>query len=133
MVKRPGRYEQILKQAKRIASMARDSTAIIFAFRLLKANAQERANAWMLEHFGRIYPHGMLTEFGNWGGAMDTTQPLPFEGKWASESVGGHGEGACAYPAMNIKVAVNGDVKFCSCVDYDNLPENIIGSARRHR
>jgi hypothetical protein len=41
----------------------------------------------------------------------------------------GDGE-PCAYPLLHLKVAVNGDVKFCSCIDYDSHPENIIGNVK---
>jgi hypothetical protein len=35
---------------------------------------------------------------------------------------------ACAYPVLHVKVAVNGAVKFCGCIDYDSVEENIIGN-----
>jgi MoaA/NifB/PqqE/SkfB family radical SAM enzyme len=129
MTRRKGRYNTILAQAKRMVAAAGPDTTIVFAFRLLKERARERADEWMIEHFGRIFPNGLLTEFGNWAGAVDATVPLPFEGKWSDTSVGGNGDGACAYPILHLKVAVNGDVKFCSCIDYDSNPENIIGNA----
>jgi MoaA/NifB/PqqE/SkfB family radical SAM enzyme len=130
MTRRAGRYERILAQAKRMIAANRGGTTIVFAFRLLKERAQDRAEAWMLEHFGRILPHGVLTAFGNWAGAIDTGVPLPFASQWADHSVGGHGDGPCAYPVMNAKVAVNGDMKFCSCIDYDSNVENIMGNVR---
>ena len=129
MTRRSGRYGTILAQAKRMVEANHGEAVIVFAFRLLKERAQERAEAWMLEHFGRIFPHGVLTTFGNWAGAMDTSVQLPFSGQWADQSVGGHGDGPCAYPVMNLKVSVNGDVKFCSCIDYDSNAENIVGNA----
>jgi hypothetical protein len=82
MTRRRGRYEKILAQAKRMVAANKGGTTIVFAFRLLKEDAQERAEAWMLEHFGRIFPNGVLTAFGNWAGAIDTTAPLPFSGQW---------------------------------------------------
>jgi MoaA/NifB/PqqE/SkfB family radical SAM enzyme len=105
---------------------------IVFAFRLLKPNAKTRADAWMMENFGSVFPHEVLTSFGNWGGAIDTSEPLPFAGRWTGDDeMDMVGDGTpCAYPLIHLKVAVNGDVKFCSCIDYDSDPENIIGNVR---
>jgi MoaA/NifB/PqqE/SkfB family radical SAM enzyme len=131
MTRRPGRYAHILEQVKRIMRLNRNAT-IVLAFRLLKENARERADRWMEQNFGKLYPNEVLTEFGNWGGAMDTSVPLPFAGKWTppkTEQWRRH-TGPCYYPALHVKVAVNGDVKFCSCVDYDSTPENVLGNVK---
>jgi len=129
MTQRQGKYAQIEGQIRRIVGLNRNCK-IALAFRLLKPDAQERAIAWMNEKLGKTYPHEVLTSFGNWGGALDTSQPLPFSGAWTdtkTDRAGSTGK-ACAYPVLHVKVAVNGDVKFCSCVDYDSVEENIIGS-----
>ena len=131
MTRRPNKYEVILGQMKRIVELNRRAM-IVFAFRLLKPDAKTRAYDWMRRNFGQIYPHEILTSFGNWGGAIDTSRPLPFSGAWTGG--GDHetvGDGTpCAYPLLHLKVAVNGDVKFCSCIDYDSHAENIIGNVK---
>lgn len=130
MTRRPGRFAQIQTQIKRIVGLNR-SAMIVFAFRLLKADAERRAAAWMTETFGQTFPHEVLTTYGNWGGAIDIAEPLPFQGDWLQpEADPERSARPCAYPALHLKVAVNGDVKFCSCIDYDSLPENIIGNVR---
>jgi MoaA/NifB/PqqE/SkfB family radical SAM enzyme len=132
MTRRAGKFDQIQEQIRRIVSLNRSAT-IVFAFRLLKEDAEARARAWMDGVFGRLFPYEVLTSFGNWGGAIRTDQALPFQGRWADpDAVGVKGTGKpCAYPALHLKVAVNGDVKFCSCIDYDSTPENIIGNIRQ--
>jgi len=134
MTRRPNKYEVILEQMKRIVKVNRRAL-IVFAFRLLKPNAKARAYEWMRQHFGQIFPHEILTSFGNWGGAIDTSTPLPFSGAWSgADNADNHetvGDGTpCAYPLLHLKVAVNGDVKFCSCIDYDSHAENIIGNVK---
>lgn len=131
MTRRPGKYDQILSQMRRIVSLNEKAT-IVFAFRLLKPDAEARAHAWMIENFGAVMPHDILTQFSNWGGAIDTSQPLPLGGTWVDPDVmEAVSTGLpCAYPLLHLKVAVNGDVKFCSCIDYDSHPENIIGNVK---
>jgi len=61
---------------------------------------------------------------------LDTNAPLPYDAKWCSSQTARILEsgGPCAYPIYHVKVLSNGDVKFCSCVDYDNISENTIGN-----
>jgi MoaA/NifB/PqqE/SkfB family radical SAM enzyme len=130
MTRRRGFYLKALPQYQRILATRSKYTKIGFSFRLLKPDANERAVRWMLDNFGQVYGHEVLTAFGNWAGAIDTQDPLPFSGVWRSPGEASENETPCAYPVLHIKVAVNGDVKFCSCVDYDSNPENIIGNVR---
>jgi MoaA/NifB/PqqE/SkfB family radical SAM enzyme len=131
MTRRKGKFEQIQEQIRRIVFL-NSSAAIVFAFRLLKQDAEQRAHQWMRDSFGGVYPHEVLTRYGNWGGAIDITEPLPFQGDWLNPSNGNdEHHKPCAYPALHLKVAVNGDVKFCSCIDYDSTPENIIGNVKQ--
>jgi MoaA/NifB/PqqE/SkfB family radical SAM enzyme len=127
MTRRIGVYEKILGQIRRVVGANRGGTHIVFAFRLLKPDARQRAVSWMQANFGATFRHEVLTEFGNWGGAVDTNQPLPFAGQWHTDA-SFENHSVCAYPVMHAKVAVNGDVKFCSCIDYDSNPENILGN-----
>jgi MoaA/NifB/PqqE/SkfB family radical SAM enzyme len=131
MTRRLGKYDQILAQMKRIVSLNEKAT-IVFAFRLLKPDADARARSWMIENFGIVHHHDVLTQFSNWGGAIDTSEPLPLGGSWvnADEMETVSTGLPCAYPLLHLKVAVNGDVKFCSCIDYDSHPENIIGNVK---
>lgn len=130
MTRRPGKHAQIEKQIQRIVRL-NHSCVFGFGFRLLKPDAENRARTWMLEKLGRIYPHEVLTEFGNWGGAMDMGAPLPLGGVWAEPGGASGATGKpCVYPVVHLKVNVDGDVKFCSCVDYDSIEENTIGNAK---
>ena len=129
MTRRPEKYNKILEQIKRIMRLNR-CCSIALAFRLLKQNAKERAETWMLDNFGKVFPHEILTSFGNWAGAIDITKPLPFAGMWSDDTSSNPEGKPCAYPLLHVKVAVNGDVKFCSCIDYDSTVENIIGNVK---
>ncbi|MEO8028595.1 MAG: SPASM domain-containing protein, partial [Bryobacteraceae bacterium] len=73
-----------------------------------------------------------INEFGNWAGARNTETILPFDAKWLTPQAATQLEegGPCGYPIYHVKVMVNGDVKFCSCVDFDNATENTIGNVR---
>jgi MoaA/NifB/PqqE/SkfB family radical SAM enzyme len=129
MTRGTGNFEKMVSNIKRILKI-NNTCKISFAFRLIHPYRDDEIKQWMRENFDQEVPYATLINYGNWGGALDTSQPLPGEAKWDSEENALFLEqgGPCAYPIYHLKVLVNGDVKFCSCVDYDNNPENTIGN-----
>lgn len=81
---------------------------------------------WILDNFNEMVPYEVLTDYCNWGGSMDTDEPLPYDETWQPTVY--RKPIPCMYPIIHTKVLVNGDVNFCSCFDYDNSPENTIGN-----
>lgn len=129
MTLRPNRYARMVESIQRMLKLNRRCQLAIAA-RLLKKYEDGFIRNWMAGNFGREVPYEAVTSFGNWAGAIDTSKPLPFDGTWAGPDVAAHLEegGPCAYPIVHLKVVVNGDVQFCSCVDHDSNAENKIGN-----
>jgi MoaA/NifB/PqqE/SkfB family radical SAM enzyme len=131
MSRREQRYSRMVDCIQRMSGLNRNCQ-IVIAARLLRKYEDAFIRSWMINNFGREFPYEAITDFGNWAGAMDTSKPLPFDATWLSSDAADRLEngGPCTYPILHLKVMVNGDVKFCSCVDYDNNPENTIGNVR---
>ena len=129
MTRRRGMYSRVVDCIRRIISVNRHCR-VVLAGRFLRKHSSDAVRSWMRSSFGCELSWGAITEFGNWGGALDTSRPLPLDAEWLSPGCAAELEaaGPCAYPIYHLKVLVNGDVNFCSCVDYDNDPENSIGS-----
>ncbi|HWF46220.1 MAG TPA: radical SAM protein [Bryobacteraceae bacterium] len=129
MTLRQDRYQRMVESVRRMIRVNRRCTLVIAA-RLLKKRDDAFIQSWMNTNFGCALPCTVMTSFGNWAGAIDTSVPLPFDGTWLSAETARSLEsgGPCAYPIYHLKVVVNGDVQFCSCVDYDSNAENKIGN-----
>jgi MoaA/NifB/PqqE/SkfB family radical SAM enzyme len=129
MSRREQRYDRMVQCIRRMVKLNRNCE-IIIAGRLLRKYDDGFIRRWMTQNFGREFPYEVITDFGNWAGAIDTSKPLPLDATWLDSKAAEQLEdgGPCTYPILHLKVMVNGDVKFCSCVDYDNAIENTLGN-----
>lgn len=127
MTRRKGCYEKMVANVKNIVRL-NEKSSIYLSFRFLKNHTQSVVEQWILAHFGYLVPYGYIREYMNWGGDMDTTKTLPHGAKWltARETKDIY----CYLPIVSTKVFVNGDVKFCNCVDYNNVSENTLGNIK---
>ncbi len=128
MTRRKGIYNQMVQSIQRIMKVKKD-TIIVFGFRNLHKRTNHEIENWMMDNFGEIVPYEVLTDYCNWGGAMDTNKQLPYDATWCPTVY--RNPIPCMYPIIHTKVLVNGDVNFCSCIDYDNSPENTIGNVMK--
>jgi len=126
MTRKDGMFVKAVEGVKRILSV-NEKSKLTFALRLLHIREDTEIRQWILDMFDENIPYETTLEYANWGGAMDVNKPLPFDAKWLPVPDGRRAT-PCLYPIMHIKILVNGDVKFCSCADYDNMPENTTGN-----
>jgi len=130
MTRRTGYYEKMVKNVSKIVNL-NEKSSIVFAFRFLKNHAQSTIEQWILENFGRDIPYVYTLEYIDWGGDMDTTKELPHDAKWLVHTE--KKDIPCYLPVVSTKVFVNGDVKFCTCIDYNNISENTLGNIKNDR
>jgi len=130
MTRRKGYYEKMITNVKKIVKLNENSD-IVLAFRLLKNHSQHIIEQWILGNFGHNLPYHYILEYMDWGGEMDTTKELPHDAKWLACTE--KKDTPCYLPAVSTKVFVNGDVKFCTCIDYNNSTENTLGNIRNDR
>jgi MoaA/NifB/PqqE/SkfB family radical SAM enzyme len=98
---------------------------ICFGFRLLRKRNEDEIREWIMSNFHREIPFEYLNSFGNWGGGIDTNVILPWGATWVAQTTKNE---PCIYPVVHTKIKVDGSVSFCSCIDYDNIKENLLGN-----
>jgi MoaA/NifB/PqqE/SkfB family radical SAM enzyme len=127
-----GNYDKMIESARRIVSF-NEKSLIVFGFRFLINHSQTEIEQWIINNFKKKIPFGYTLEYGNWGGEMNVKTRLPYDAKWLPVQKNTK-KMPCHFPLASTKVFLNGDVKFCLCIDYNNdIPENTIGNIKHER
>lgn len=125
MTSREGMYNQMLTSVKRIIGLNR-KTMIVFGFRNLHKRSDQEIKEWIVNNFGQDIVYEVITDYCNWAGAKDVSISLPYDATWLP--ITAHDNIPCMIPLLYATVFVNGNVKFCSCTDYDDLTDNTLGN-----
>jgi len=118
-------YQRMIDNIRRIITVAPRSCTLTLGFRLLHERSPEEIDAWMTRNFRVELPYDVTSTYMDWGGTLDTTRPLPFDGKWRPARVTAS---QCGIPLIACLVFSSGDVSFCSCNDYDRKEEFSLGN-----
>lgn len=108
-------YDRVIRNIKRIISLAGDIDKIHFCFRLFKTSSDDELCRWIKDNFAVEAPFKSTNTFFNWGGSVATDKALPFDGRW--EPVTKNKE-PCFMPILG-RILSNGVVTFCQCDDSD--------------
>jgi radical SAM protein with 4Fe4S-binding SPASM domain len=121
-------YQQMREGIKRIGRLFRGE--FVLGFRLLKHRDSSDIDAWINELTSEadsdihIAGYGFVNSFANWG-LYDVSKPLPFDAKWITPNPA---KSQCLIPLVALQVFSNGNVSFCPCDDFDNVPELHLGN-----
>jgi MoaA/NifB/PqqE/SkfB family radical SAM enzyme len=127
-------YERTINQIKRIIDICnKRSIKVVLLIRALKANVESRAAIWLESIFGKNWQtivgvKEIMSSYGNPAGLLDSSLPLPFDGKWwsAAQILHKYDFNYCPIPITGHKVMANGDLIFCKC--WQNSKDNILGN-----
>jgi hypothetical protein len=118
-------FDRVIENVRRLLDIAGEPGKVHLGFRLLQERSEAFLAQWIQQTFGRPVPFGSTVEYMNWINAIDTTKPLPLDGRW-TQLTGDRKQ--CFLPLLACHVFANGDVTYCPCDDYNGLPELRLGS-----
>src|SRR5690606_6797322 len=118
-------YARTVRSIRLLLAASETPGKFTLGFRTLRTHPPESFVAWMKQELGRELPYSEIHSYANWGGALDTGQPLPMGAKWMQVV---RNEEQCLVPLLALQVLVNGDVSFCPCCDYNGNPDLALGS-----
>jgi MoaA/NifB/PqqE/SkfB family radical SAM enzyme len=118
-------YNRMLKNVQRIISLIDNVDSIIFGFRFLKLHSSHEVEEWIMQHFHKKINYGETNIYMDWGGSINSTNSLPFQGIWRQRK---EGQSQCLIPLSACMIYSNGDVSFCSCNDFDIKDEFLLGN-----
>lgn len=106
-------------------------------FRLLERKTADDLRRWLIAEVlegddtplasGRIAINSILTDYANWGLYDPVANPLPKDARWfASDYAADRPQ--CMIPILCCIVLSNGNVSFCPCDNFDDVPELRLGS-----
>lgn len=125
LITRRSMYERVIDNVRRAVDAAGDTDKIRLGLRLLRKRSPEFLKEWVEKTFGRPIPFTWTVEYTNWLNAVDTSKPLPLDGRWI-QLTGSRDQ--CFLPMLASYVLVNGDVTFCPCVDYGEASDLHLGN-----
>jgi radical SAM protein with 4Fe4S-binding SPASM domain len=126
---RKNEYARMVRNIGRMLRLAdKDRTSIVFGFRFLKHRSDEDIKRWMAGNFGVEVPYGHTLTYMDWNGALNDSEPLPFDAKWSMRATNA---GHCLSPLAACVIFSNGDVTPCLCNDFDAREELNLGNVAR--
>jgi MoaA/NifB/PqqE/SkfB family radical SAM enzyme len=125
LITRRALFDRVIENVRRLLDVADKPGKVHFGFRLLQQRSEGALAHWIQQTFGRQVPFGSTVEYMNWISAIDTTKPLPLDGRWIEVTPG---RNQCFLPMLACHVFANGDVTFCPCDDHNGLQELHLGN-----
>jgi MoaA/NifB/PqqE/SkfB family radical SAM enzyme len=106
-------------------------------FRLLNKRTKEELVEWVrteilseaqaAEFSSKIYINSVITDYANWGVYDAINTPLPADARWFSSERQEQRE-QCLIPLFACIVFSNGNVSFCPCDNFNDVPELRLGN-----
>jgi MoaA/NifB/PqqE/SkfB family radical SAM enzyme len=128
-------YHLMCEGIRRILRAARGLVSL--EFRLLERKTVGDLRRWLVAEIlggddsllasGRIVLNSILTDYANWGLYDPQTNPLPGDAQWFSSAYA-MDRPQCMIPILCCIVLSNGNVSFCPCDNFDDVPELRLGS-----
>jgi radical SAM protein with 4Fe4S-binding SPASM domain len=125
LITRRNMFDRVIDNVRRAVDAAGDTGKIRLGLRLLRERSPEFLKEWVEKTFGRRIPFTWTVEYTNWLNAVDTSKPLPLDGRWI-QLTGSRDQ--CFLPMLSSYILVNGDVTFCPCVDYGEASDLHLGN-----
>lgn len=121
-------FEATTREIVRLVRLAPPGVVKI-GLRNLKARSDAEIGAWLgdlARRAGAPAPEivSNADAYSNWS-VLDTTKPLPFDGKWKKARLN---DRQCLVPLIAAQVFSDGRVSFCACADFDADGELLLGN-----
>jgi MoaA/NifB/PqqE/SkfB family radical SAM enzyme len=128
-------YHQMVEGIRRIVSLS--TRPITLEFRLLNSRSKFELFEWLAQEVmqgidrsqiaAKVRLNSVLTDYANWGIYDSLNTPLPADAKWFASTRQTH-KSQCLIPLFNCMVFSDGNVSFCGCDNFDDVPELRIGN-----
>ena len=127
-------YYDMLEGIRRIAGFS--GNAISLELRLLKKRSESELDQWLQneilshlpdEKYSNIRINSVINDYANWGIYNEVNTPLPFDAKWFKIEKQIARE-QCMIPLLTVQVFSNGNISFCPCDNFNDIPELRLGN-----